>query len=103
MRYQQRAAPSPGAAPDEFVMSDESVDRMGDVIVQSGWDLSNFKKHPIALFNHDRNQVIGKWSGVAVRGGRLVGKLELAEAGTSPLVDTVRALTAQNILRAVSV
>src|SRR5215207_9411878 len=39
----------------EFVMSDESVDRMGDVIEASGWDLANFNRHPIALFNHNKH------------------------------------------------
>src|SRR5262245_36640964 len=106
MRYQQRAAPPPdGGTADEFVLSDATVDRMGDVIDQAGWDLKNFAadRNPIALFNHDRNQVIGRWADVAVRGGRLVGRLVLAEPGTSALVDTVRGLVRQNILRAVSV
>src|SRR5262245_35286179 len=102
MRYQQRAAPADGAA-NEFVLSDASVDRMGDVIDQAGWELGNFKRAPIALFNHDRNQVIGKWADVAVRKGKLTGTLELAEEGTSALVDTIRALVRQGILRAVSV
>src|SRR5262245_42757612 len=103
MHYQQRAAPPPGADVAEFVMSDATVDRMGDVIEQGGWQLANFRKHPIALFNHDRDQVIGTWRDVAVRGDQLIGRLELAEAGTSALVDTVRALIRQGILRAVSV
>ena len=102
MRYQQRAAPADGAA-NEFILSDGSEDRMGDVIVQSGWDLKNFKRAPIALFNHDRNQVVGKWADVAVRDGKLTGFLELAAEGTSALVDTIRKLIDQNILRAVSV
>ena len=39
----------------EFVMSDETVDLMDDVILSDGWDLSNFKsgRNPIALFGHD--------------------------------------------------
>jgi HK97 family phage prohead protease len=102
MRYQQRAAPADGAA-NEFVLSDASIDRMGDVIDQAGWDLKNVKNAPIALFNHDRNQVIGSWADVAVRNGKLTGRLELAEQGTSPLVNTIRELVRQKILRAVSV
>jgi len=102
MRYQQRAAPADGAA-NEFILSDASQDRMGDVIVQSGWDLSDFQNNPIALFNHDRNQIVGTWRDVAVRKGRLTGFLELAAEGTSALVDTIRKLIEQNILRAVSV
>lgn len=103
MRKTEKAAPSPSADPREYVMSDASVDRMGDVIEPTGWQLSNFKNHPIALLNHDRNQIIGKWVDVRVESGKLRGRLELAAAGTSPLVDMMRALVDQDIMRAVSV
>jgi HK97 family phage prohead protease len=103
MRYAVKSAPPPGVEPLQFVMSDGSIDRMGDVIEPGGWQLTNFKTHPIALFNHDKDQIIGKWVDVRVEGTKLLGRLELAAAGTSPLVDTVRALVDQNILRAVSV
>jgi HK97 family phage prohead protease len=103
MKYSVKSAPPPGGDPSEFVMSDNRVDRMGDVIEADGWDLKNFKSHPIALFNHDPNQVIGTWAEVRIEGKQLRGRLDLAEAGTSPLVDTVRALHSQGILRAVSV
>jgi HK97 family phage prohead protease len=103
MRHSVKSAPPPGGEPLQFVMSDTSVDRMGDVIEAGGWQLKHFKTHPIALFNHDRDQIIGKWADVRVEGSRLLGRLELAEEGTSPLVDTVRKLVDQGILRAVSV
>ncbi len=82
MRYAVKSAPPPGGDRHEFVMSDTSVDRMGDVIEAGGWQLKHFKNHPIALFNHDGNQVIGKWIDVRVEGKQLRGKLELAAAGT---------------------
>jgi HK97 family phage prohead protease len=103
MRYAVKSAPPPGGAPNEFVMSDGSIDRMGDVIEPKGWILDHFKSHPIALFNHDTDHVIGKWSDVRIENGQLRGKLDLADEGTSPLVDTIRKLTEQKILRAVSV
>jgi HK97 family phage major capsid protein/HK97 family phage prohead protease len=102
MQYSTRTAPPPSGDTMEFVLSDNSVDRVGDVIEQN-WDLAAFKKNPIALFNHDRDQVIGSWEGVRVAGDRLLGKLKLAAEGTSELVDTVRKLIAQKILRATSV
>lgn len=102
MRYQVRATPPPGDDENEFVMSDASVDRVGDVIEQN-WELKNFRNHPIALFNHQRDQVIGRWADVKVKDGRLVGRLDFAEKGTSPLIDTIRELHRQKILRAVSV
>lgn len=90
--------------PFEFVMSDETVDRVGDVIVASGWDLRDFRKNPVALFGHDSGKPpIGVWENVRVEGKRLIGKLKLASAGTSPFIDTLRSLLEQRILRAVSV
>ena len=76
---------------------------MGDVIEPKGWILDHFKDHPIALFNHDTDQVIGKWADVRIENGQQRGKLDLADEGTSPLVDTIRKLVDQKILRAVSV
>lgn len=89
--------------PMEFVLSDESVDRMGDVIRADGWDLTGFKKNPIALFGHAHDQIIGVWKDVRVEGKKLIGRLQLAEKGTSDLVDTVRSLLDQGILKSVSV
>src|SRR5262245_18540916 len=102
MQYAVKTAPPPSGEPMEFVLSDNSVDRVGDVIEQN-WTLTNFRKNPIALFNHDRDKVIGSWSNVRVEDNRLLGKLNLAAEGTSDLVNTVRSLLEQKILRAVSV
>lgn len=89
-----------------YVMSTESVDRMNDVIEQN-WVLDHFKKNPIALWNHNYSNPIGVWENVKVvktkAGKQLVGTLKLAKEGTSELIDTVRSLVAQGILRAVSV
>jgi HK97 family phage prohead protease/HK97 family phage major capsid protein len=87
----------------EFVLSDESVDRMGDVITADGWDLTNFKKNPIALFNHSPDFPIGRWRDLRIEGSALRGHLELAPAGTSGRIDEIRKLIEAGILRAVSV
>ena len=89
--------------PLEFILSDESVDRMGDVIRADGWDLTSFKKNPVALFGHSHDQILGIWENVRVEGKKLLGRLKLAKPGTSELVDTVRSLIDQRILKAVSV
>lgn len=86
-----------------FIMSTDTLDRYGDTVNPDGWDLDNFHKNPIALFNHNHNQVIGKWANVRVEGGALKGELKLAEVGTSELVDTLHKLVEQDILKAVSV
>jgi len=87
----------------EFVMSDETPDRMDDIIMSDGWELENFKRNPIALFGHKSDFPIGKWTNLRVEGKQLKGKLELAPAGTSERIDEIRKLIEADILRAVSV
>jgi HK97 family phage prohead protease len=88
----------------EFVLSDSSVDRMGDIIEADGWDLANFKRNPIALGFHRSDFPIGKWANLHVnKDKQLRGHLELAPKGTSPRIDELRALVGAGILKAVSV
>jgi HK97 family phage prohead protease len=87
----------------EFILSDETPDRMDDVIMADGWELAAFKKNPIALFAHNSSWPIGKWSKLRVVDKQLRGELELAPKGTSERIDELRALIAADILRAVSV
>lgn len=87
----------------EYVLSDNTKDRYGDVIDAKGWDLKNFNLNPIALFNHDKDFVIGKWSNVRIEGNRLIGQLNLAEENTSDRIGELVRLVRQGVLRAVSV
>ena len=87
----------------EFVLSDETPDRMDDIIIAEGWDLANFKKNPIALFGHQSSFPVGSWKNIRVEDTRLLGKLELAPEGTSDRIDEIRRLVDAGILRAVSV
>jgi HK97 family phage prohead protease/HK97 family phage major capsid protein len=87
----------------EFVLSDGTVDRYGDIVEPTGWDLKNFKKNPIALFGHNSSFPIGKWSDLRVEAGKLIGRLTLAKRGTSYRLDELIGLVEQGILRAVSV
>jgi len=87
----------------DFVLSDKTKDRMGDVIDPKGWELGNFKKNPIALFNHNSSFPIGVWQKVRVDGNKLVARLKLAAEGTSERIDEIIRLVDQGVLRAVSV
>jgi HK97 family phage prohead protease len=88
----------------EYVLSDETPDRMGDVIMADGWDLTNFQKNPVALFGHQNSlPPIGKWKNLRIVDKQLRGNLELAAAGTSARIDEIRKLVEADILRAVSV
>lgn len=41
------------SAPKVFVASTEDVDRGGDVVRQSGWELANFKRNPVYQWAHN--------------------------------------------------
>jgi HK97 family phage major capsid protein/HK97 family phage prohead protease len=98
--YKTHAEP---AVEMEFVMSDETLDRMGDVIMSDGWDLSEFQNNKICLFNHNSNFVLGSWSNVHVKDGKLRGKLNLLSEGKSVRIDEIRALIEEGHLVATSV
>jgi len=88
--------------PFEFILSTEDVDRAGDIVRQN-WELAAFNRNPIALWAHDHERPIGNWVNVGVKGGKLTGRLDFAERGTSSFIDMLRGLVEQRILRAVSV
>jgi HK97 family phage major capsid protein/HK97 family phage prohead protease len=89
----------------EFILSDETPDRMGDIINADGWQLDNFNKNPIALFNHKADFPIGRWENLHVDAEikALRGHLILAPAGISERIDEIRKLIEAGILKAVSV
>jgi HK97 family phage prohead protease len=98
---------APNAAPLDadtlsVVASDESVDRYGDIIRASGWELASYERNPVVLFGHNSREIVGT-SETRVKGKKLMSDITLAAPGTSPVVDMVRALVSQRILKAVSV
>ncbi len=86
-----------------YVLSDDTIDRMGDIIEPSGWDLKWFKRNPIALFGHDSKFPIGSWKNVRVEDGKLMADLAPAQRGTSARIDEIVSLIEQDVLRATSV
>jgi len=89
----------------EFTLSDETVDRYGDIVSADGWELDNFRRNPIALFGHNHDFPIGKWMDVRVDAAdkALRARLVLAPKGASPRIDEIRILIDADILRTVSV
>ena len=97
-----RAAEVTGDGKLSVVASDETPDRYGDVIRVEGWNLDAYRKNPIVLFGHSARDPVGT-ADVRIVGKKLVADITLAAPGTTPMVDAVRALVAQKILKAVSV
>jgi hypothetical protein len=89
----------------EFNMSEETIDRDGEVIKIDGWDLKNFKKNSILLWGH-RHDIpgIGVVGLAAKEDGNLVArKVRFATEGIYELADTVHGLVDDGVLKAVSV
>lgn len=58
------------------VVSDESVDRDGDIIRQRHWTLDAFNRHPVLLSSHNYSSLrsqIGTWETMEVKGAKLMG------------------------------
>jgi len=83
-----------------FILSTDSPDRDGDVIDQAGWSLDNFVKNPIALWQHDHRNPVGRWENIRVETNRLVADLKL---GSTKMAQMTKQLIQDGILRAVSV
>ncbi len=102
----QKFALSRASSPNEdhpltVVASDETEDRLGDVVRASGWELRAYKRNPVFLWAHDYTRTpIGRSSWVAVDQGRLLATLEFAPTDFAREVET---LYRQRFLRAVSV
>jgi len=63
----------------EGVASDETVDRAGDVILATAWQLDNFLKNPVLLWAHDyKTPPVGKVVDIWVENGKLKFRAEFA-------------------------
>jgi HK97 family phage prohead protease len=87
----------------EYVLSDATVDRYGDVVDPSGWEPASLKGHVPALFNHDSGIIVGRWADLRVERGGLRGRFVPAAKGTSARIDEVISLSEQGLLPGVSV
>lgn len=89
----------------EFVMSDETIDRDGEIIKVDGWDLKNFKKNNILMWGHRHDLPgIGVVGSAVKEDGKLKAKrVRFASSGIYELADTVHGLVDDGILKAVSV
>lgn len=86
-----------------FVISDESVDRQGEIIKQDGWDLENFLKNPVILFGHDSYDLpIGKAVDIYTEGDKTYAVIEFA-AEIYDKAKTIWEMVKAGILNTVSV
>lgn len=86
-----------------IVASDETLDRHGDVIKVESWDLSNFKKAPRMLVDHDHRveKIVGKWEDIQVDGKSLT--MSPVFHDFTPLAVAVKEMVNEGFLDTVSV
>lgn len=82
---------SAGLTEGEWVLSNEDVDSMGDIIRVKGWDLTRFKENPVMLFAHKSDQPpVGRWSRTWMSDApALMGKGEAFPQGTDEFADRI--------------
>lgn len=90
-----------------FTISDESVNRYGQKVLVSGWDLKNFKKNGPLLVNHDSlsvDGVVGKSTRVWIdnQKKRLMGTFEFLPEGMSAKADLLWNLYDNDFMNSVS-
>ena len=91
-----------------YLVSDETPDRVGDIIKVKGWDLSQYKKNPVILWAHDGSSVppIGRANNVRRRympSARLTADVEFAPKEAYEFADTIYQLASRGFIKATSV
>lgn len=78
------------------------VDRGGDIIGKEAWNLDNFHKNAMILYNHDRDKPIGKAIKVEPRDEGLYIKARIS-GSSDPEITKIRDLIKEGILNTFSV
>lgn len=87
-----------------MVGSTAGIDRDGESIDPTAWDLKAFKKNPVILPQHDyRKPAIGKAKDVKMVDGKLTFKIEFPEDGVNPEADMYRKLYKAGFMNSSSV
>jgi len=86
----------------KFVGATSRLGRDGHVLIPSGIDLSNYKKNPIILWQHNPAAPVARCTSIAVVDGELRGTGEFPPAGTSDTADEVCGLVKSGIITTVS-
>lgn len=102
--YLERAPGDGAQRRVRFVASDETVDRYGDIIRASGWQLDAYRRNPVMLYGHQTDSLpVGRVEPIAVEGTKLIAHAEFLPEGTTAFADSVWALVEHGSLNAVSV
>lgn len=87
-----------------FIGTDETKDRVNEILTSDGWDSKNFKKNPVFLWAHNKSELpIGKTITLRKSEDKKIFKVEFVPADIYPFADTVYRMYKAGFLNAVSV
>ena len=88
----------------EFIASTETIDRDGEVIKASAWDLTNYLKNPVVQWAHRYDEPpVGKSPHIKVLNGKLTLPVEFPKEGDYEFADIIYRLAKGGFISAVSV
>jgi HK97 family phage prohead protease len=99
------SGPSDSSDTLDFISSDETLDRCGEIIQASGWKLSSYARNPVFQNAHQYGDIIftlGRALITEVRGGRLYQRIHFA-SHVNPMARIAYGLYRGKFLSAVSV
>jgi HK97 family phage prohead protease len=85
------------------ICSTGEPDRMGDVIVQNGIDLTAYRKNPVVLWGHSADVPIAKAIEIDVKNGKLQATVQFPPEGDDEDADWVYGKIKAGIVNATSV
>lgn len=94
---------SPSDDETVVICSTGDKDRAGDIVDQSGIDLTSFQANPVVLWQHDQSMPIARASQISVAGGKLTARVKWPAPGVSAKADEVRGLVKAGVISAVSI
>src|SRR6266404_6093410 len=99
------SAPTDSSDTLDFISSDETLDRYGEIIQASGWKLDSYHRNPVFQNAHQYGDVIftlGRALVTEVRGGKLYQRIQFA-TDVNPMARIAHGLYRGKFLNAVSV
>lgn len=77
--------------------------RDGHVLVPAGVDLTQYKRNPVVLFQHDPGKPVARCTGISLVDGEVRGSALFPDAGICSLCDEVCALVKSHVINAISI
>lgn len=83
-----------------FIARTAGWDRNGLLTEMDGWELANYHRNPVVLFNHSFDKPVGRSARTFIEGQVMYADIELAD---TPLANELRGLLEAGFIRAASV